>query len=908
MRPTVTPREARGTWDGLTGAAAVAIMYVMASRLFKHDAAIIPAGQNPVPDHVEAGGVIRLRGWQGQAYEALRGRLQAIMLAPTSAGKSVAIKAIAVDELRRHPRAKVIVAVPQYVIASSFGREVIRLPDGSVETFDVDVNLINVCASVDALVAFVNGGPADGRVCVCTHQTLVLAHAKFMRGHKGKRSPWEGVCLFIDEAHHSRAEDGDDGGETVDEARKANNKLGQLVAHWVKAKPGNILLTTATWFRKELEDIVPRAALDEFSRFVLPMHEHLAQMNWVREIAIRFLIGKPEDAIRALRDERTAKTVMWMPHVASPYVRRAGGKYAALASYLDALGAESVSDEWTVTRGKVRVMDLVTEAGRAARRDAFMLAVSSGKQLVARSLSRVKDHQAMTTGERASCVSAARQAAKGTPDFLVALGMAKEGFDWPEASRGICIGERGSLVDIMQMMGRVGRDYPGKRCVEFNIVLPYTGEEKADPEMVRSYLKAFMTMMAAEIVLTGSWPKRKTADGAESVDDVDVMRNATALSEAVVDTVIRNPDASADDMIRGAVTASGIEADEDHARDIGTMLRRMLSSRSARMAAEIAADGGRVDVVEGDLGAVGMVAALLGHANLRKMRDDLGMRSNLSEDMISAWVDEHIKATGTFPSTKSGIVPGGVVTWKVIDNALRFGDRGMPGGSSLSKFINCGARRLTEADISAWICRHHEATGRWPTSRAEVVSDCPRLTWVNVDDNLKYGRFGLAGGSSLAALVVKCGKDARKYDRTYLSVEMIVMWIGDHWQRTGTYPTERSGRVLACPRETWSCVSHALRGGLRGLAKGHRLASLVDERFSRERKAILTVDALIRVIGDHYHKTGRYPTAASPDIGGQHGRVYDSCLRMGHRGLPGGSSLAKFIDEHFRSAEAVAAE
>lgn len=47
-------------------------------------------------------------------------------------------------------------------------------------------------------------------------------------------------------------------------------------------------------------------------------------------------------------------------------------------------------------------------------------------------------------------------------DIIVALGMAKEGFDWPFAEHALTVGYRASLTEIIQIIGRVTRDSPGK--------------------------------------------------------------------------------------------------------------------------------------------------------------------------------------------------------------------------------------------------------------------------------------------------------------------------------------------------------------------------------------------------------------------------------------------------------------
>ena len=43
-------------------------------------------------------------------------------------------------------------------------------------------------------------------------------------------------------------------------------------------------------------------------------------------------------------------------------------------------------------------------------------------------------------------------------DIIIALGMAKEGFDWSYCEHALTVGYRGSLTEIIQIIGRCTRD------------------------------------------------------------------------------------------------------------------------------------------------------------------------------------------------------------------------------------------------------------------------------------------------------------------------------------------------------------------------------------------------------------------------------------------------------------------
>jgi hypothetical protein len=104
-------------------------------------------------------------------------------------------------------------------------------------------------------------------------------------------------------------------------------------------------------------------------------------------------------------------------------------------------------------------------------------------------------------------------------------------------------------------------------------------------------------------------------------------------------------------------------------------------------------------------------------------------------------------------------VPG--LAWRGIDDALRFGYRGLPGGDSLARLLarERGARNsadvppLTARQILAWADAHHARRGSWPTAHAGPVAGVPNESWGAINMALYKGRRGLRGGDSLAKLL-----------------------------------------------------------------------------------------------------------------------------------------------------------
>ena len=86
-------------------------------------------------------------------------------------------------------------------------------------------------------------------------------------------------------------------------------------------------------------------------------------------------------------------------------------------------------------------------------------------------------------------------------DIIIALGMAKEGFDWPYCEHALTIGARGSLTEIIQIIGRATRDSENKNHSQFTNLIAQP--DVADGEVkisVNNLLKA----ITASLLITKS--------------------------------------------------------------------------------------------------------------------------------------------------------------------------------------------------------------------------------------------------------------------------------------------------------------------------------------------------------------------------------------------------------------------
>jgi hypothetical protein len=120
----------------------------------------------------------------------------------------------------------------------------------------------------------------------------------------------------------------------------------------------------------------------------------------------------------------------------------------------------------------------------------------------------------------------------------------------------------------------------------------------------------------------------------------------------------------------------------------------------------------------------------------------------LSVAEVLAWADAHRARVGTWPNACSGAIPDATLgtNWRQVDNALRYGLRGLPGKSSLAQLLaeHRGHRnamalpRLTVAKILRWADTWQQCTGVWPLIESGPIPDATDGdTWQDIDTALR---------------------------------------------------------------------------------------------------------------------------------------------------------------------------
>lgn len=220
------------------------------------------------------------------------------------------------------------------------------------------------------------------------------------------------------------------------------------------------------------------------------------------------------------------------------------------------------------------------------------------------------------------------------------------------------------------------------------------------------------------------------------------------------------------------------------------------------------------------------------HRGRRDRRDP----PKLTLKQILRWADAHYARTGEWPSREAGPIPEAPGDkWSHMVDAMSGGRRGLKRGNSLSKLLmrerpGLYRRRglpLKRNDILEWALAHHELHGSPPTRDSGPVRGVKGETWAAIDAALRAGSRTLRGGTSLAELLEHHYREPFPGAGGPLTEAIIVQWAEAFHQRVGYWPSARSAYTDPLRREKWSVIDTALREGLRGLAGGSSLATLL---------------------------------------------------------------------------------
>jgi len=400
-----------------------------------------------------------MRPMQERAYQK-RGEQYLLIKSPPASGKSRALMFIALDKLRNQKIKQAIIVVPEKSIGASFQDEPLSA-SGFCADWKVEPRW-NLCdapgtdgGKVEALKKFLD---SDDKTLVCTHATFRFAVDKF------------GVEVFderliaVDEFHHVSA--------------NPDNRLGDHVRQLMARNKANLVAMTGSYFRGDAEAVLHPDDEAKFDTVTYTYYEQLNGYRYLKQLDIGYVFydaAYTDKIIEVLNTKE--KTIVHIPNVNARESTK--DKIREVEHIIEELGEWQGTDPQTgfqlvkISDGTVlKVADLVDDD--PAKRDKVSAALKDPAQ------KNNRDHV----------------------DIIIALGMAKEGFDWIWCDHALTVGYRSSLTEIVQIIGRATRDAPGKTRARFtNLIAEPDASESAVTEAVNDTLKAIAASLRMEQVL-----------------------------------------------------------------------------------------------------------------------------------------------------------------------------------------------------------------------------------------------------------------------------------------------------------------------------------------------------------------------------------------------------------------------
>ena len=399
-----------------------------------------------------------MRPMQERAFEK-RGEQYLLIKSPPASGKSRALMFVALDKLENQGIKQAIIVVPEKSIGASFNDEPLSKygfwADWHVEP---KWNLCNAPGNdnggkVKSLGAFLD---SDDKVLVCTHATF-----RFAVDNYGVEA-FDDRLIAVDEFHHVSS--------------NPDNKLGLHLGQFFERGKTHIVAMTGSYFRGDAEAVLAPQDESKFDVVTYTYYEQLNGYEYLKQLDIGYFFysGPYVDDILNVLDP-AEKTIIHIPNVNSRESTKDKIKEVEhiLGELGDWQGADTATGFQLVKRpdGRVlRIADLVDPASQAKIQESL------------RAVEMKMDRDYV--------------------DIIIALGMAKEGFDWIWCEHALTVGYRASLTEVVQIIGRATRDAPGKARARFtNLIAAVDATEEAVTEAVNDTLKAIAASLLMEQVL-----------------------------------------------------------------------------------------------------------------------------------------------------------------------------------------------------------------------------------------------------------------------------------------------------------------------------------------------------------------------------------------------------------------------
>jgi superfamily II DNA or RNA helicase len=412
-----------------------------------------------------------MREMQARAYAA-RAAQYLLLKAPPASGKSRALMFIALDKLHHQGLKKAVIAVPERSIGGSFDSTKLSQHGFFADwTVPPEHNLCTPGGDKGKVAVFKKFLAGEGRILICTHATLRFAFDEL------DAAAFNGCLLAVDEFHHVSGNE--------------DSRLGELVRSIMSHSSAHLVAMTGSYFRGDSQPVLLPEDEAKFTPVTYNYYEQLNGYEHLKSLGIgyHFYQGRYMTAISEVLDTNQ-KTILHIPHVRTGESTK--DKNAEVGAILDLIGEVTFADPVTgvlnVKRksdGKIiKVADLVDDDPN--RRDRVVAYL--------RTMKKPEDM-----------------------DLIIALGMAKEGFDWKFCEHALTVGYRGSLTEVIQIIGRCTRDSAGKPHAQFTNLIAKPDANQPDVTLsVNNMLKAITCSLLMEQVLAPVIKFKPKQDGEDT--------------------------------------------------------------------------------------------------------------------------------------------------------------------------------------------------------------------------------------------------------------------------------------------------------------------------------------------------------------------------------------------------------
>lgn len=435
-----------------------------------------------------------MREMQQMVYEK-KDSQYLLVKAPPASGKSRALMFVALDKLLHQNIKKVIVAVPEKSIGGSFMDAKLTL-DGFESDWIVNskYNLCTIESTKSKSEIFKEFLQNDEKILICTHSTLRSAFETL------DEKRFDNTLLAIDEFHHVSASD--------------VSVLGNVLKSIINKSNAHIMAMTGSYFRGDAHPILLPEVEEKFEKVTYNYYQQLNGYEHLKSLGIgyHFYQGKFTNAISEVLD-LSKKTIIHIPHINSRESTK--DKHNEVGFILDVIGTFIDEDKNT------GVMRVQTKEGKILKVADLVNDDPLERPKIQKYLREIKSADDM--------------------DIIIALGMAKEGFDWPYCEHALTVGYRASLTEIIQIIGRTTRDSANKTHAQFtNLIAQPDATQQSVANATNDMLKAITASLLMEQVLAPNFKfktKLPNENKERKAGEFDILGYKEPSSKRVKDIV-----------------------------------------------------------------------------------------------------------------------------------------------------------------------------------------------------------------------------------------------------------------------------------------------------------------------------------------------------------------------------------